>query len=198
MNAKSIFSVVAALISLQVGSAAADQWGCEVLLCLSNPAGPTAVAECKPPIHRLWRHLARGHSFPSCDMARGPNGASYAKRGFSYYDPCPPGTRALANGEQAARAGPVRTVGARSIYGASGAICFGIGTGDGYFPNDRAGGLPAKVCVGSKLGATSLSYDARSSYQVSIYDRIVTLAPQRSPRIIDVYINDAFYQRVRW
>jgi hypothetical protein len=83
MNAKSMFSIVGALLSLQVGRAAADQWDCEVLLCLSNPAGPTAVAECKSPIHRLWCHLARGHSFPSCDMARGPNGASYAKRGLS-------------------------------------------------------------------------------------------------------------------
>jgi hypothetical protein len=198
MNAKSIFSIVAALLSLQAGRAAADQWGCEVLLCLSNPAGPTAVAECKPPIHRLWRHLARGHLFPSCDMARGPNGASYAKRGFSYYDPCPPGTQPLASGEQAARAGPVRTVGTRSAYSTSGATYFGIGTGDGYSYNDRGGGLPPKICVGRKVGVTSVSYDARSSYQVTLYDRIVALAPQRSPRIIDVYINDAFYQRVRW
>lgn len=198
MNAKSIFSVVAALISLQVGTAAADQWGCEVLLCLSNPAGPTAVAECKPPIHRLWRHLARGHSFPSCEMARGPHGGSYAKRGFSYYDPCPPGTRALVSGEQAARAGSVRAVGVRSDYSASGATYVGIGTGDGYFPADRSGGLPPKVCVGNKIGVTSVSYDPRSSHQVSLYDRVVTLAPQRSPRIIDVYINDAFHQRVRW
>ncbi len=188
----------AALTAICIAPAHADQWGCEVLLCLSNPAGPTAVAECKPPIHRLWRHLARGHSFPSCEMARGPNGASYAKRGFSYYDSCPAGTQPLASGEQAARAGSVRTVGARSIYGTSGATYVGIGTGDGYFPNDRSGGLPPKVCVGNKVGTTSVNYDARSSYQVSIYDRIVTLAPQRSPRCIDVYINDAFYQRVRW
>ncbi len=65
-------------------------------------------------------------------------------------------------------------------------------------PNDRGGGLPPKICVGNKLGATTISSDARSSYQVSIYDRIVTLPPQRSPRIIDIYIDDAFYQRVRW
>jgi hypothetical protein len=198
MNSRLALSMVAALIGLHTGSAAADQWGCEVLLCLSNPAGPTAVAECKPPIHRLWRHLAHGHAFPTCDMARGSNGASYARQGFSYYDPCPAGTRALASGEQAARVGAVRTVGARSLYSASGAIYSGIGTGDGYFPNERTGGLPPKVCVGNKLGATTVNYDARSSYQVTLYDRIVTLAPQRSPRIIDVYINDAFYKRVRW
>jgi hypothetical protein len=58
--------------------------------------------------------------------------------------------------------------------------------------------LPSKICVGRKVGVTSASYDARSSYQVSVYDRIVTLSPHMSPRIIDVYIDDAFYQRVRW
>jgi hypothetical protein len=73
-----------------------------------------------------------------------------------------------------------------------------IGTGDGYSYNDRGRGLPPKICVGRKVGATSVNYDARSSYQVTLYDRIVTLSPQRSPRIIDIYINDAFYQRVRW
>lgn len=197
MSIKATFAL-AILWTACIAPAHANQWGCEVLLCLSNPAGPTAVAQCKPPIHRLWRHLARGHAFPTCRMAKGPNGASYAKRGFSYYDPCPAGTRALASGEQAAWAGSARTIGARSFYATGGPTYAGIGTGDGYFPNDRAGGLPTKVCVGNKVGATSVSYDARSSYQVSIYDRIDTLAPQRSPRIIDVYIDDAFYQRVRW
>lgn len=46
-----------------------DLWGCQVLLCMSNPAGPTAVAECVPPISRLWRHLRRGRPFPSCSQA---------------------------------------------------------------------------------------------------------------------------------
>src|SRR5205814_2149317 len=48
-------------------------WGCEVLLCLANPNGPTAVAPCVPPIRRLWRELARGHAFPTCAMATGPS-----------------------------------------------------------------------------------------------------------------------------
>lgn len=43
-----------------------DDWGCQVLLCLSNPGGATQYAECRPPIKRLWSHLAKGHSFPIC------------------------------------------------------------------------------------------------------------------------------------
>lgn len=48
------------------GKAQANDWGCEVILCLSNPGGPTQFAECRPPVQRLWRELAEGHSFPTC------------------------------------------------------------------------------------------------------------------------------------
>lgn len=43
------------------GKARADDWGCQVILCLSNPGGPTQYAECRPPIEKLWRVLAKGH-----------------------------------------------------------------------------------------------------------------------------------------
>ncbi|MES4992424.1 hypothetical protein ACTJJ7_11265 [Phyllobacterium sp. 22229] len=46
--------------------ARANDWGCQVLLCLSNPGSPTEYAECRPPIERLWSHLAKGRSFPIC------------------------------------------------------------------------------------------------------------------------------------
>lgn len=47
-------------------SARADDWGCQVILCLSNPGGPTQYAQCRPPIQKLWSELAKGHSFPMC------------------------------------------------------------------------------------------------------------------------------------
>lgn len=43
-----------------------DDWGCQVLLCISNPSGATQYAACRPPIERLSSHLARGRSFPVC------------------------------------------------------------------------------------------------------------------------------------
>jgi hypothetical protein len=49
--------------------AQADDWGCQVILCLSNPGGPTQYGECRPPIEKLWRQLAKGHFFPSCSAA---------------------------------------------------------------------------------------------------------------------------------
>lgn len=48
------------------GNARAGDWGCEVILCLSNPGGPTQYAECRSPVEKLWRELAEGRPFPSC------------------------------------------------------------------------------------------------------------------------------------
>lgn len=75
-------------VSLTTPATATDLWGCEVLLCLSNPAGPTAVAQCVPPIERLWRHLAALRPFPHCEFV-GPDSVSL---GSDFYQDCPAGT----------------------------------------------------------------------------------------------------------
>jgi hypothetical protein len=46
----------------------ADDWGCQVLLCLADPRGPEAESECKPPIEKLWNALEHGKPFPTCDL----------------------------------------------------------------------------------------------------------------------------------
>ncbi len=46
----------------------ADDWGCQVLLCLSDPRGPETESECKPPIEKLWNALEHGKPFPTCDL----------------------------------------------------------------------------------------------------------------------------------
>ena len=43
MNPRAPLVTLIGLATLCVEPANADGWGCEVLLCLSNPAGPTAV-----------------------------------------------------------------------------------------------------------------------------------------------------------
>ncbi len=62
-------------VTAQAGNPVAgdDNWGCEVLLCLSNPKGPTDEPKCKPPIEKLWWALSTGWDFPTCDM--GSDGA---------------------------------------------------------------------------------------------------------------------------
>ena len=39
-----------------------DTWACEVALCMANPDGPMAVAECVKPIEKLYKHLAKGET----------------------------------------------------------------------------------------------------------------------------------------
>lgn len=69
-----------ALLTLTSIAARASDWGCEVLLCLSNPGGPTEYSQCRPPIERLWDHLKHGGGMPSCSMAgSSESGGSWAK-----------------------------------------------------------------------------------------------------------------------
>ncbi|NSZ10050.1 MULTISPECIES: hypothetical protein [Agrobacterium] len=71
-------------------SAHADDWACEVALCISNPNGPMAVSQCVPPIKKLYRHLAKGRSFPMCKSADGH--VNFTRVGMEMQEDCPTGT----------------------------------------------------------------------------------------------------------
>lgn len=67
--------LVACAVVAAIGKPAialADGWGCQVLLCLSDPRGPETEKECVPPIEKLWDALRHGNPFPTCDF-----GSSY-------------------------------------------------------------------------------------------------------------------------
>ena|SRR5471032_802246 len=65
---KLLITILITLTFVLSAAVRADDWPCEVVLCLANPAGATAVAPCVQPIQKLWRELAKGHSFPVCNM----------------------------------------------------------------------------------------------------------------------------------
>ncbi|WP_228981511.1 hypothetical protein [Paraburkholderia gardini] len=65
------------------GFAHADDWGCQVILCLSNPGGSQQYAECVPPIEKLWRALRHGDPFPTCDFGRGGSQGTSASETFA-------------------------------------------------------------------------------------------------------------------
>ncbi|PTB19062.1 hypothetical protein C9I57_18555 [Trinickia symbiotica] len=65
------------------GVARADDWGCQVILCLSNPGGPEQYSECVPPIERLWRALRHGDPFPTCDFGAGGSQGTSASNTFA-------------------------------------------------------------------------------------------------------------------
>ncbi len=179
---------VAVLLAVASSTAKASDYGCRVLLCLANPAGPTAVAQCVPPITQLWRDLASLRPFPTCDEAR----PARAVQNSTWYDPCPDGTTALDDGVLALQQSAPDTT----------PPLVGIGTGDGLFPDPvHDVVLNLKVCVGRQVGQITVSIgsgDNLSAELVNVYDRIAILDPATSPKVIDVYLNDALYRRVRW
>lgn len=59
-------------IAAATPAVADDLWGCEVMLCLANPGGWSAIPACHPPMDRLRQHLARKRPFPSCPQASAP------------------------------------------------------------------------------------------------------------------------------
>ena len=194
---RKLFAVCLCAGTMGFASAAqADDYGCQVLLCLANPNGPEAVGECVPPIERLWDDLKNGNPFPSCETS----GNSRATPGYSYYDACPAATSALAMGSFAIQGSTTNT----SVAPRSASTYIGIGTGEGLTPTATNGGLPAKICVGTLTGSTFVSMSSNGSrngtdiVQVGIYDRVVLLSPQNTPRYIDVVVENQLYRRVRW
>nr|WP_245004568.1 hypothetical protein [Paraburkholderia sacchari] len=72
------------MLILAPSAVRADDWGCQVMLCLSNPGGPEQYAECVPPIERLWAALRRGDPLPVCELAAGGSrGPSATNRSVS-------------------------------------------------------------------------------------------------------------------
>jgi hypothetical protein len=60
--------IAAGMVLPHASVALADDWGCQVILCLSDPRGPEAEAACVPPIEQLWTALRHGDPFPTCDF----------------------------------------------------------------------------------------------------------------------------------
>ena len=216
MKFSRIFSAVGASAALLFASspAKADDWGCEVLLCLSNPAGPMAVAACVPPIQRLYKAIfkPRPDPFPTCNMAVNKNGQrSYATPQYNdYYDPCPEGTTALSKGQYAIlgtreqynkiTGGNRWGSGVASAYdfGRNAILRTGIGDGSNQYPGDDYG-LPSKTCVAGGFGNVSMSVgNSDDGYsQVGVYERVVIVDPARNGFSIKVFLDDKLYKVVR-
>lgn len=189
-------------------AAQADDWGCEVLLCLANPAGPMAVSQCVPPITRLYRAIFkwRPDPFPTCIMSSGldsSTGGNYARVGPpSYYDACPAGTTALPAGvvgAQGVYTERTRSWPYRAGYDITGGIATGIGDGSGFAPGfgEDSGPMPTKTCVGAQVGTTRYRSGWDEMITVQLYDKVVSIPPAPSTFNINVYVNNKLYTNVR-
>ncbi len=190
------------------------RWGCEVLLCLSNPNGPRAVAECRPPIDKLFKCLSKRHpcKFPKCPQAGAGN---EAKQLSDHYDPCflygegyeeaPKGylgetyVQAKASNANLSKYAKRRAE-SRSYsnvqYNHNGTYKF-------YFEDYGWETAGSKACVRGKpkkyRERTPCSSDESGDcYRtVYVYDDIIWQEMQSS-RAIDVYIDGKIFKRVHW
>lgn len=64
-----IITVFTAIAAAGAAPAAADEFGCKVLLCVSNPGGPRQFAECEPIINSLENMLKDHKPWPTCEEA---------------------------------------------------------------------------------------------------------------------------------
>ncbi|WP_175771866.1 hypothetical protein [Burkholderia ambifaria] len=184
------------------GHASASDFGCTVLLCLANPAsngGPKGVAECVAPITKLFDDLAHFRPFPTCDMADGNDGSSYAKQVTAPYDPCPAPLRPAPAGTwviqgQKASSRPTWFVPTARDYTL-------VGSAQITEQQSVAGmsfSTGPQACVGSLVGYfVAGSQTNGDEHSVNVYDKVIWQQYQ-SPRAIDVYIDNQLYQRVHW
>jgi hypothetical protein len=204
---KRVFLAAAMSSALVAPQAHADTWGCEVLLCLSNPAGPMAVSACVPPITKLYRAIFkwRPDPFPTCLLSSGmdsSSGGNYAYVGpASYYDACPTETTAAAAGSYVAAGKPVASPGYGPRTTLTSSVFAGIGDGSGYTPDPEGGAMPPKICVGNRVASTvhtiGAFWDDMSSFPLGVYDRVVVLNPAGDTFNINVMINGGLFTSVR-
>jgi hypothetical protein len=170
----------------------AAPWGCVVLLCLANPRGPTAIAQCVDPIRSLWSALRSRRPFPTCPMAQGPRGGAYARPGTDYYDPCPPGTTEVPAGRYvtAARATWLRT--GTAVPDVSppevGQRFYSSTTSTPQREDSTAGPSHPKLCGAGYSGDLSV-IEAETAVSVAVYRELVLVPPASSPNFVEVLID---------
>lgn len=177
-----------------------SEWGCDVLMCLANPDGPKAVAYCVDPINRLWKHLSKGRSFPSCK--RSEDKGAFARVNSNYYDLCPEGYAELGEGVYAVRKSDYAGVrpGWYGISIESVPYFVGIGSGQSISWSREDGPPPLKTCVRGPAGTANFtkgnSYDSIEYITAYLFDDIKTIRPFGSPFVVDLYWDGNVQRRV--
>jgi hypothetical protein len=190
---KPIFPVFILCMMAFISPVKASEFGCKILLCLSNPisnGGPKGIAECVAPITQLFNDLRKGHPFPTCDLSDGNDGSNYAKLTNDPYDFCPinltpayPLSHVIQGHKKTA---------SKMIYLTS-KLDYELNGEERISQSELD---PSRACVGASIGSYLVGNN-EEGYLVNVYDKVVWQSAQ-SPRVIDVYINRSFFQRIHW
>lgn len=176
----------------------ASDYGCTVLLCLSDPRGPRTESECRPPIDKLFRDLAKGRGFPSCAMAGSSSTGegSFAKYVSKPFDVCPTGLTPksgyIAKGDPKDYENNRKN---RWRYLSKGTHAFSDSREGSSYGESRP--VAPRACVKNHLGSYTF-WDDETRNTVNVYEEVVWQKRHRNPRAIDVYIDSEHYKRVRW
>ncbi len=183
-------------------------WGCQVHLCLANPNGPKAVAECVPPIDRLIRECFKPkprhrRPFPTCAQA-GPG--SYARVTSSPWDPCPlkglvPAKRGWIAEGRSAPAGRRRHWRAADGFVLTDKPAWNSGGEPMPEEEGSAGGdgIGTMACVRGEPAGSYVEHEDGSEWSrtVTVYEEIFWQKPQ--PRTaVDIYVDGRHWNRTHF
>lgn len=170
--------------------ARASDWGCKVLLCLSDPRGPRTETECVPPIDKLYETLARGGSMPGCEQANG----SKMRRVFNPYGVCPSGLVETTGwvASAAERNRPWQATGKASKPNEDGSQSYGVmacvgSQTDAYRVEES--------CEGFGGGDSGTTWKCTPAHTVRVFDQVVPLPPNMSGRAIEIFDGSGTLQK---
>jgi|WetSurMetagenome_2_1015567.scaffolds.fasta_scaffold01805_12 hypothetical protein len=207
-----IAKVVAALIVMisivaGVSVSGASDYGCRVLLCMSNPAGPKAVSECVPTINRLLSDMAKGgFHWPPCEEAE--SGGSRAVQTNERHEPCPNGYVELPGGAIALTDADYQKAINPATWVNHDETKYLKWTYPIYSSMDENGyGMRNDYVLCGKGGSKNIdiakTYERRDggvtykTYENAIvYDKIALAKTIHAENVIDVYIDGKLYKRV--
>jgi hypothetical protein len=202
---KILVTAIAILMTISGASiAGASDFGCRVLLCFSNPAGPTAVAECVPTYNKLISEMSKGDfNWPTCEEAEASG--SKAVPSQNQYELCPNGYAevgglALKNGDYKNAVNPAEWI-------TEGDKKYLRWTYPVYLSSDNDGGRGNGQYVVCGIGASKNIPIAKVEEKndkvryilyenAIIYSDIVLAQKIRAAYIIDIYIDGKLYKRV--
>lgn len=167
----------------------ASQFGCQVLLCMSNPAsngGPRGVHECVAIIDKFFRDLQLGRPFPTCDRSDGNSNDSQVRMTHDDYESCPTGTSVSTPGNWVAQG---------YLLNDGSAMLSSTPAASEPYKYDRDAALGQRACVGTSQG-NYITRSDDSSQLVYLYDRVVWQQPSPST-YMEIYNDGVLVQRIK-
>jgi hypothetical protein len=164
-------------------TALASEWGCQVMLCLSDKRGPMTEEKCRPPIDMLYDRLRNGGSMPTCDESNGYN----VKRVVNPYDMCPQGLAETSGWVASAtdKNRPWKASGASQRPNEDGSTTYGVLACVGTQVETYQ---VAEACADAGGGGDAgTTWNCTPAHTVRVFDQVMPLPPQSSTRAIELY-----------